>query len=416
MLASSLYVETEEDYSLSAYDLELEESNYSSSKLTDDLVELDLENIDLDNASKRGNRTTTDLVRLYLQEIGRVPLLERDEEVSEAQKVQRHINIIEQRAKAAKKGDQILQEFVELIDAHDRLVSQLSHRPSLRRWAQTVGMEIPLLKERLSVGKHRWAEVVNCSVKELERIQRDGIRAKEHMIKANLRLVVSVAKKYQNRGLELLDLIQEGTLGLERAVEKFDPTKGYRFSTYAYWWIRQGITRAIATQSRTIRLPVHITEKLNKIKKAQRKISQEKGRTPRIEDLAQELDMTAAQIREVLLRVPRSVSLEIKVGKEKDTELGDLLETESASPEETLMRESLQKDLQYLLSELTSREREVIQMRFGFGGEKPFSLAEIGRCLELSRERVRQIEAKALQKLRQPRRRNMIRDYLESLS
>ncbi|AFZ37166.1 RNA polymerase, sigma subunit, RpsC/SigC [Stanieria cyanosphaera PCC 7437] len=416
MLASSLYVETEEDYSISAYDLELEESNYSSGKLTDDLVELDLENIDLDNGVKRGNRTTTDLVRLYLQEIGRVPLLERDEEVSEAQKVQRHINIIEQRAKAAKKGDQILQEFVELIDAHDRLVSQLSHRPSLRRWAQTVGMEIPLLKERLSVGKHRWAEVVNCSVKELERIQRDGIRAKEHMIKANLRLVVSVAKKYQNRGLELLDLIQEGTLGLERAVEKFDPTKGYRFSTYAYWWIRQGITRAIATQSRTIRLPVHITEKLNKIKKAQRKISQEKGHTPRIEDLAQELDMTAGQIREVLLRVPRSVSLEIKVGKEKDTELGDLLETESASPEETLMRESLQKDLQYLLSELTSREREVIQMRFGFGGEKPFSLAEIGRCLELSRERVRQIEAKALQKLRQPRRRNMIRDYLESLS
>jgi RNA polymerase nonessential primary-like sigma factor len=416
MLASSLYVETEEDYNLSDYDLELEENNYNSGKLTDDLVELDLENLDLDNAARRGNRTTTDLVRLYLQEIGRVPLLERDEEVSEAQKVQRHINIIEQRAKAAKKGDQILQEFVEVIDAHDRLVSQLSHRPSLKRWSQTLGMEIPQLKEILSAGKNRWAEIMGCSVKELERIQRDGIRAKEHMIKANLRLVVSVAKKYQNRGLELLDLIQEGTLGLERAVEKFDPTKGYRFSTYAYWWIRQGITRAIATQSRTIRLPVHITEKLNKIKKAQRKISQEKGRTPRIEDLAQELDMTATQIREVLLRVPRSVSLEIKVGKEKDTELGDLLETESASPEETLMRESLQKDLQYLLSELTSREREVIQMRFGFGGEKPFSLAEIGRCLELSRERVRQIEAKALQKLRQPRRRNMIRDYLESLS
>jgi RNA polymerase nonessential primary-like sigma factor len=418
MLANSLYVETEDDNysSTTNINLDLEDNNDGSDKLPEELVELDLDSIDAESISRRGTRTTTDLVRLYLQEIGRVPLLERDEEVSEAQKVQRHINILEQRAQAAKDGDKTIQEFIELINVHDRLVSQLSHRPSMNRWSMAVGMEIPALKEALARGKKAWAQVVGCEVKELEKTQKNGIRAKEHMIKANLRLVVSVAKKYQNRGLELLDLIQEGTLGLERAVEKFDPTKGYRFSTYAYWWIRQGITRAIATQSRTIRLPVHITEKLNKIKKAQRKISQEKGHTPKIEDIAKELDMTAAQIREVLLRVPRSVSLEIKVGKEKDTELGDLLETESASPEETLMRESLQKDLHYLLSELTTREREVIQMRFGFGGEKPFSLAEIGRCLELSRERVRQIEAKALQKLRQPRRRNMIRDYLESLS
>ena len=418
MLANSLYVETEDDNYSSTTNInpDLEENNDGSDKLPEELVELDLDSADAESISRRGTRTTTDLVRLYLQEIGRVPLLERDEEVSEAQKVQRHINILAQRAQAAKDGDKTIQEFIELINVHDRLVSQLSHRPSMNRWSMAVGMEIPTLKEALARGKTAWAEVVGCEVKELEKTQKNGIHAKEHMIKANLRLVVSVAKKYQNRGLELLDLIQEGTLGLERAVEKFDPTKGYRFSTYAYWWIRQGITRAIATQSRTIRLPVHITEKLNKIKKAQRKISQEKGLTPKIEDIAKELDMTAAQIREVLLRVPRSVSLEIKVGKEKDTELGDLLETESASPEETLMRESLQKDLHYLLSELTTREREVIQMRFGFGGEKPFSLAEIGRCLELSRERVRQIEAKALQKLRQPRRRNMIRDYLESLS
>ena len=416
MLASSLYVESKESDSLSNHSLDnIEEAKEDSSKLNEDLVELDIENIDTDNPARRASRTTTDLVRLYLQEIGRVPLLERDEEVSEAQKVQRHISIIKQRVEAAE-SDVIMAQFVEVIDAHDRLVTQLSHRPSFKRWSKTVGKEIDELKEILAEGRQRWSEISGYSIKELEKIQRDGIRAKEHMIKANLRLVVSVAKKYQNRGLELLDLIQEGTLGLERAVEKFDPTKGYRFSTYAYWWIRQGITRAIATQSRTIRLPVHITEKLNKIKKAQRKISQEKGRTPRIEDLAHELDMSASQIREVLLRVPRSVSLEIKVGKEKDTELGDLLETESASPEETLVRESLQKDLHYLLSELTTREREVIQMRFGFGGEKPFSLAEIGRCLELSRERVRQIEAKALQKLRQPRRRNLVRDYLESLS
>ncbi|MEO0648715.1 MAG: RNA polymerase sigma factor SigC [Cyanobacteria bacterium J06650_10] len=380
-----------------------------------------------DHANPRAVRTT-DLVRLYLQEIGKVSLLERDEEVAEAQRVQQHMELLKLRnEKAAEQAanqeegerisqaDSVLATYVHLLETEDQLRAQLSHRPSLERWAKEAGLDPAELKPTLAEGKRQWAALANITVEELVTLQKEGARAKEHMIKANLRLVVSVAKKYQKRGLELLDLIQEGTLGLERAVEKFDPTKGYRFSTYAYWWIRQGITRAIATQSRTIRLPVHITEKLNKIKKAQRKISQTQGRTAKVEDIAKELDMTVAQVREVLLKVPRSVSLDTKVGKDRDTELGDLLETEDISPEERLMRESLKRDLQQLLTDLTTREQEVITLRFGLGDGVPYSLAEIGRTLELSRERVRQIESKALQKLRQPKRRNRVRDYLESL-
>ncbi|MDB9500530.1 RNA polymerase sigma factor SigC [Nodularia spumigena] len=382
----------------------------------DEIEELEVAAVDPANFAGNTNRRSTDLVRLYLQEIGRVRLLGRDEEVSEAQKVQRYLRMRTVLAEAAKQGDEIVAPFLNLVQVQERLTSELGHRPSLERWANTAGIELVDLKPTLANGKRRWAEIAQLTVEELEQVQSQGLQAKEHMIKANLRLVVSVAKKYQNRGLELLDLVQEGTLGLERAVEKFDPTKGYRFSAYAYWWIRQGITRAIATSSRTIRLPVHITEKLNKIKKAQRKIAQEKGRTPTLEDLAIELEMTPTQVREVLLKVPRSVSLETKVGKDKDTELGELLETDSVTPEEMLMRESLQKDLHSLLADLTSRERDVILMRFGLSDGHPYSLAEIGRALDLSRERVRQIESKALQKLRQPKRRNLIRDYLESLS
>ncbi len=384
-------------------------------------IETELVSLDIDEPldgpfSKDRGRRTTDLVRLYLQEIGRVPLLGRDEEVTEAQRVQRYMALMEQCYAAATDGDAVMQQYTRLMEARARLTSLLGHRPSLERWATEAGVDISNLKPLLAEGKRCWATLSGKTVEELERIQTEGVAAKNHMIKANLRLVVSVAKKYQNRGLELLDLIQEGTLGLERAVEKFDPTKGYRFSTYAYWWIRQGITRAIATQSRTIRLPVHITEKLNKIKKAQRKISQEKGHTATIEDVAKELDMTAPQVREVLLRVPQAVSLETKVGKERDTELGDLVSEDGLTPEDLLTRESLAYDLQQLLTDLTTRERDVIQMRFGLGNGHPYSLAEIGRALDLSRERVRQIEAKALQKLRQPKRRNRVRDYLDALT
>jgi len=391
------------------------EFNFGKAELlVDELPEWEMESTGATSSQQSDNRTT-DLVRLYLQEIGRVDLLGRDEEVSEAQKVQRHLRM-RSLLSGTVQPDEVIQLYVRLIEVQERLVSGLGHRPSLERWAATAGIAVSELKPILARGKRRWAEIAGLSVEDLDQIQTEGIRAKEHMIKANLRLVVSVAKKYQNRGLDLLDLVQEGTLGLERAVEKFDPTKGYRFSTYAYWWIRQGITRAIATQSHTIRLPVHITEILNKIKKAQRKIAQEKGRTPTIDDIAVELEMTPPQVREVLLRVPRAVSLETKVGKEKDTELGDLLETDSVSPEEVLMREALHRDLQHLLADLTDRERDVILFRFGFVDDHPYSLAEIGRVLALSRERVRQLEAKALQKLRQPKYCNQVRDYLETLS
>ena len=417
MPVTSIYTDTTYDDEQSPEGFEPDLTIGEAELLVDDLVDVEIESTGAARLQQSASRRTTDLVRLYLQEIGRVHLLGRDEEVSEAQKIQRYLRLLELlHSSAANQADGVIQPYIQLIEVQERLSSELGHRPSLERWAATAGIAVSELKPLLATGKRRWAEIAGLKVEELEQIQTEGIQAKEHMIKANLRLVVSVAKKYQNRGLELLDLVQEGTLGLERAVEKFDPTKGYRFSTYAYWWIRQGITRAIATQSRTIRLPVHITEKLNKIKKAQRKISQEKGRTPTIDDIAVELEMTPPQVREVLLRVPRSVSLETKVGKEKDTELGDLLETDSVSPEEVLMREALQRDLKHLLTDLTERERDVILMRFGLGDGHSYSLAEIGRALELSRERVRQIESKALQKLRQPKRRNQVRDYLESLS
>jgi RNA polymerase nonessential primary-like sigma factor len=370
---------------------------------------------DLPEVVASPSRFTTDLVRVYLQEIGRVPLLDRDEEVAEAQVVQRYMALLMQRDAAAQQEGGVLNQFVNLQGVCDQLTARLTHHPSLERWAQAVGLHGSELREILQAGKQRWAEVVGLSVENLNHCCREGQRAKDHMIKANLRLVVSVAKKYQNRGLELLDLVQEGTLGLERAVEKFDPTKGYRFSTYAYWWIRQGVTRAIATQSRTIRLPVHITEKLNKIKKAQRKIAQEQGHTASLEEVAREMELTPAQVREVLMRVPRSISLETRVGREKDTELAELLEASEITPEERLTREALQRDVWKLLGELTSRERDVIRLRFGLKDGQMHSLSEIGRELELSRERVRQIEAKALQKLRHPKRRTLIQDYFEEL-
>jgi RNA polymerase nonessential primary-like sigma factor len=296
--------------------------------------------------------SSPDSIRAYLKEIGRTPMLSREEELTEARKVQR---------------------YMQLLDAQgDQGVNP-----------------------------------------ENERIIQEGRRAKAHMIQANLRLVVSVAKKYMNRGLDLMDLIQEGNLGLEHGVEKFDPTKGYRFSTYAYQWIRQNITRGINNQGRTIRLPIHITEKLNALQNASRQLSQAKGRTATVEELAAAVGNSPEEIRKLLGQSRHPISLDIKVGQEKETALSDLIESEGQSPEDQATRTLLQDALDILLAELTSRERTVIELRFGLIAGQPKTLPEIGQALNISRERVRRIETRAMQKLRKPGAREQVQDYLE---
>jgi len=299
-------------------------------------------------------RITGDSVRAYLRDIGRIPLLEHDEEILLGRQVQRLMEI--------------------------RACEDLLGEPT---------------KEEL-------ANSLEMTTKELRKEIRDGEKAKDKMVTANLRLVVSVAKKYTKRNMELLDIIQEGTIGLVRGVEKFDPGRGYKFSTYAYWWIRQGITRAIAEKSRAIRLPIHVTENLNKLKKAQRELSQLNGYMPSVFQLSDHLGLSVEDIKDLMCKARQPTSLEIKIGENRDTALIDLLEDETQLPETLLEEQHVKEDIRELIKDLPEMQAAVVSMRYGIGDEmlEPMSMTAIGQVLNMSRDRVRTLEHKALKALR----------------
>ena len=306
---------------------------------------------------------STDLVRAYLKEIGKVPLLTAEMEVELAQRIEAGLFAAEKVRQA------------------------------------TVG-EAPKLSAALK--------------RDLEWLVVDGGKAKRHLLEANLRLVVSIAKRYLGRGMLFLDLIQEGNLGLIRAVEKFDYTKGYKFSTYATWWIRQAITRAMADQARTIRIPVHMVEQINKLTRVQREMLQELGREPTPEELAKELDMTPEKVVEIQGYAREPVSLETTIGDDQDSNLGDFIEDADAPvAAEVVSYGLMQEQLGEVLRTLTDREAAVVKMRFGLVDGQPRTLDEIGREFGLTRERIRQIESKTLSKLRHPSRSQKLRDYLD---
>ena len=306
---------------------------------------------------------SADPVRMYLREIGQVPLLTGPEEVELAKRIERGLVAEDRLADLAASGDE--------IDTHER--------------------------------------------RQLERYRRDGERAKQELTQANLRLVVSIAKRYLGRGLAILDLVQEGNLGLMRAVEKFDYAKGFKFSTYATWWIRQAITRALADQARTIRIPVHMVESMNKVHRHQRQLLQELEREPTVEELAEKVDMTPDRVREILRISQDPLSLDSPVGEDDGSNLADFIEdSQAVAPADAAAQRMLGKALQEALDELSDREKAVVRLRFGLDDGQAHTLEEVGKTFGVTRERIRQIESKTLAKLRHPHRSQKLRDYLDA--
>ena len=313
---------------------------------------------------------TEDSIRVYLQEIGRIRLLRPDEEIELARKIA---------------------DLLQLEELAAQFESENDHYPSTKEWAALVEMPLIRFRRRLMLGR----------------------RAKEKMVQSNLRLVVSIAKKYMNRGLSFQDLIQEGSLGLIRAAEKFDHEKGYKFSTYATWWIRQAITRAIADQSRTIRLPVHLYETISRIKKTTKVLSQEFGRKPTEEEIAESMEMTIEKLRFIAKSAQLPISLETPIGKEEDSRLGDFIEADIENPEQDVAKNLLREDLEGVLATLSPRERDVLRLRYGLDDGRMKTLEEIRQIFDVTRERIRQIEAKALRKLRHPNRNGVLKEYIK---
>ncbi len=313
---------------------------------------------------------TEDSIRVYLQEIGRIRLLRPDEEIELARKIA---------------------DLLELEEKAAAFEADKGHFPDTKEWAALFDMPVIKFRRRLMLGR----------------------RAKEKMVQSNLRLVVSIAKKYMNRGLSFQDLIQEGSLGLIRAAEKFDHEKGYKFSTYATWWIRQAITRAIADQSRTIRLPVHLYETISRIKKTTKTLSQEFGRKPTEEEIAESMEMTIEKLRFIAKSAQLPISLETPIGKEEDSRLGDFIEADIENPEQDVAKNLLREDLEGVLATLSPRERDVLRLRYGLDDGRMKTLEEIGQIFDVTRERIRQIEAKALRKLRHPNRNGVLKEYIK---